>query len=445
MRGFARAVFFVLLCQALAACSAKTHSVHGTVLDITGSLAAIQDNSTNTIFMTEVPEQQRAALQPGLMVEATGGMQDGVLRAKTVLIYGGSPWPKADVAGEAPDRIRHVLFLLQENHSFDNYFGAFPGVDGLHPNVTVEGAVPFHLGTFRPANLPHGRSAVLTAIDSGAMDKFVSAEHSTETMGYYTGADIPTYWAYAKRFALADRFFASSVGPSLPNHLFALAANADDVVMNTLRPPSGGYPFPSLAEKLEQAGVSWKVYDGKKKPERFSALDPFPGFSSFLGDKRLRSRLVPNVQLFRDVRSGGLPAAAWIFPNPEESEHPLTDIRTGMWYVTAVVNALMKSSYWATTVLVVSWDEYGGFYDHVAPPHVDDQGYGIRVPALIISSRAKPGFVDHTVYDFSSVLKLMEKVSGVPHVSDRDARANDIAGSLDMSGPVRAPFLISSP
>jgi len=423
----------------------RADSIRGTVLDVTGSLAAIQNDSSKTILMVEVPERQRDALTPGTSIDIAGRMLDGVLRAENVRVSGGSPWPRVEGVAESPDRIQHVLFLLQENHSFDNYFGTFPGVDGLRPNRTVEGVAPFHLSSFRTENLPHGRSAVLTAVNNGAMDKFVTAEHSSQTMGYYDGTDISNYWAYARRFSLADRFFASSTGPSLPNHLFALAASADDVFTNKMRPPTTGYPFPSLPETLEQARVSWKVYDGRVNPRSFSALDPFSGFSSFREDEALRSRLVPNVQLFRDLFSGGLPAAAWIFPNPEESEHPLTDIRTGMWYVTAVANALMKSPYWSSTVLVVSWDEYGGFYDHVPPPHVDDQGPGIRVPALIISSRAKPGSVDHTLYDFSSVLKFMERALDVPSLSARDAQANDIGANLDMSGPVRAPLLISSP
>ncbi len=277
------------------------------------------------------------------------------------------------------------------------------------------------------------------------MDRFVTAEHSTETMGYYDGTDIPNYWAYARYFTLADRFFCSSTGPSLPNHLFALAASAGDVTSNALRPPPGGYAFPSLAERLESAGVSWKVYDGSASTGSFSPLDPFSGFRSFQKNEALRSRLVSNARLFQDLRSGDLPAVAWIFPNPEESEHPLTDIRVGMWYVTAVVNALMKSAAWGTTVLVVSWDEYGGFYDHVPPKQVDEQGYGIRVPALVISSRARSGYVDHSTYDFASVLRLMETQFGLSPLSTRDAEAQDMSGSLDMARKPLPPLFIGAP
>jgi len=423
----------------------EADGIRGTVLDSTGTLAAVQDERSRTIFMVQVPAAQSEAAEPGRTAEVSGTMQDGILRAQSVRISGGPPWPRVQSLSESQDRIRHVLFLLQENHSFDNYFGTFPGVDGPPPGTKVEGVAPFHLSSPRTGNLPHGRTTVQAAVDGGAMDRFVSAEHSTETMGYYDGTDIPNYWAYARHFTLADRFFCSSTGPSLPNHLFALAASADDVAVNRIMPPAEGYGFPSLAERLEQAGVSWKVYDGGANRGSFSPLDPFSGFSSVMNSQVLRSRHVPNARFFQDLRAGELPSVAWLFPNPEESEHPLTDIRVGMWYVTAVANALMKSPYWRTTVLVVSWDEYGGFYDHVAPPPVDAQGYGIRVPALVISSRARPGSVDHTTYDFSSVLKLMEKQLGVSPLSTRDAEANDMSGSLDMSQPPLPPLLIGAP
>ena len=277
------------------------------------------------------------------------------------------------------------------------------------------------------------------------MDRFVSAEHSAQTMGWYDGTDIPNYWAYARSFTLADRFFSSFMGPSLPNHLFALAADAGDVTANRMTPPAGGFGVPSLAERLESAGIPWKVYDGGSTPGSFSGLNPLPGFSSLMKSSILRSRVVPATELFRDLRDGSLPAAAWIFPDPEESEHPLTDIRVGMWYVTAVVNALMKSSAWRSTVLVVSWDEYGGFYDHVAPPQVDAKGYGPRVPALIISAYSRSGLVDHTIYDFTSVLRFMEGLFGVPPLATRDAQANDIGASLDMAQPPLPRFFIAAP
>ncbi len=463
VRRAVRLVTSALLCAITAACldfgsglvgelggvgretQVKADGIRGTVLDVTGSLAAVKDEASRTIFAVVIPGPVVASLRPGMVVDIAGSMDRGVLRAQKVSISGGAPWPAAVAPAEDQDRIQHVIFLLQENHSFDNYFGSFPGADGIPAEITVEGVAPFHQTSPRTGNLPHGMTTVRAAVDGGAMDRFVSAERSRDTMGYYDNRDIPNYWAYARRFTLADRFFCSSTGPSLPNHLFALAAQAGNVVVNTLKAPAGGYAFPSLPERLQAAGVSWKVYDGGARPGSFSPLDPFSGFGSYQKSDEIRSGLVPTSQLFIDLRSGRLPAASWVFPDPEESEHPITDIRVGMWYVTTVVNALMKSPYWKTTVLVVSWDEYGGYYDHVSPPAVDAQGYGLRVPALIISSRAREGYVDHTTYDFASVLRLMESLFGVDPLSSRDAAAQDISGALDMSRPPLRPFVIEAP
>ena len=423
----------------------QAYGIRGTVLDVTGLLTAVQDERSHTIFTVVVPQAGPEGLQPGMTVEVSGVFSNGLIRARSVAVTGGRAWPQSTVPAEDGGRISHVLFLLQENHSFDNYFGTFPGADGFPPGVKVEGTAPFHLRSARTGNLAHGKATAEAALDEGNMDRFVSAEHSRDTMGYYDQSDIPNYRAYARYFTLADRFFSSFMGPSLPNHLFALAADAGKVSTNMMVPPAGGFAIPSLAERLESAGISWKVYDGGAVPGSFSGLNPLPGFSSLMKSAVLRSRVVPASELFRDLRNGSLPAAAWIFPDPEESEHPLTDIRVGMWYVTAVVNALMKSSAWHSTVLVVSWDEYGGFYDHVAPPRVDAKGYGPRVPALIISAYSRSGVVDHTLYDFTSVLRFMEKLFGVPPLSARDAQANDIGKSLDMSQPPLPPFFITAP
>ncbi|HVO40905.1 MAG TPA: alkaline phosphatase family protein [Spirochaetia bacterium] len=426
-----------------------SYGIRGTVLDVTGTLAAVQDDRSHTIFAVTLPPGGQAAAMPGARVDVSGTFSGGMIHAAKIMPVDGEAWPApAEPAGPAPHRpgpIEHVLFLLQENHSFDNYFGTFPGADGLPPGLSVEGTSPYHLSSTRTGNLAHGKGTALQAVNGGRMDRFVTAEHSTETMGFYNERDIPNYYAYARHFTLADRFFSSFMGPSLPNHLFALAADCGAVTANSLAPPSGGFDFPSLPERLEAAGVSWKVYDGGSSPGSFSGLNPLGGFHSFMKDKALRSRIVSAADLFRDLREGTLPSAAWIFPDPEESEHPLTDIRVGMWFVTAVANALMKSAYWRSTLLVVSWDEYGGFYDHVAPPQVDGKGCGPRVPALIISAHARPGWVDHTTYDFTSVLRFMEDLSGVQPLAARDAAAASIGESLNLDQPPLAPFLISEP
>ncbi len=198
-----------------------------------------------------------------------------------------------------------------------------------------------------------------------------------------------------------------------------------------------------MVDLLGRARVSWKYYEGDR-PERFGLWNPLPGFANFRGNRALLSHLVPNIEYFQDLRRGTLPAVSWIVPNGPESEHPPANLQVGMWYVTAFVNALMKSPYWANTVLVITWDDYGGFYDHVAPPQVDAFGYGPRVPTLILSPYARRG-IDHTQYDFTSVLRFIEERFALPPLTERDRTANSLARSLELRQAPLAPFLITAP
>jgi phospholipase C len=414
---------------------ADTAGVTGTILDRTGDLLTVDDDRTETIYCVTASPAPSPGLLPGVRVNATGRFEAGILAARSLRPIGGSPWPAASAAPPSATGVTHVLILMQENHSFDNYFGAFPGADGLPPGLSVEGYSPSHLPFAVSRNFPHSAAAVRAAVNGGRMDRFVAVEGSPETLGYYDERDIPNYWSYARRFALADRFFSSFAGPTLPNHLFAVAARSPGVDRNLSRPPAGGFDFPSLPDALEKAGISWKCYVGEKEARQFDPLNPLAGFPSLL------PRLVPSGELFKDLRSGTLPSVAWVFPSMEESEHPLTDVRIGMWYVTAVINALMKSSSWQNTVLVVTWDEYGGFFDHVAPPTRDGTMLGPRVPALVVSPWARPGFVDHTEHDFTSILRYVEDLFGVSPLTKWDGGAESIGSMLD-SSPHPEPLLI---
>ena len=419
---------------------ADTAGITGVILDRTGDLLSVEDERTTTIYCVSASPAASSDLVPGMRVSVTGRFEAGILAARLLRRIGGTPWPAAAEASPASAGVTHVLILMQENHSFDNYFGSFPGTDGPSPDLAVEGFARFHLPSAISQNLPHSAEVAQAAMNGGKMDHFVAAEGSADTLGYYDSRDIPNYWAYAKRFALADRLFSSFSGPTLPNHLFAVAALSPGVDTNISKPPGGGFRFASLPDALEAAGVAWKCYVGQKDPREFNALNPLAGFPSLVRDRNQR-RLVSSGELFRDLRAGTLPSVAWIFPSAEECEHPLTDVRIGMWYVTAVVNALMKSSSWQNTVLVVTWDEYGGFFDHVAPPRRFETMLGPRVPALIVSPYARPGFIEHTSYDFTSILRYVEDLFGVPPLTAWDRQAASIAGMLDSAPHLEPLFL----
>jgi len=429
-------------------------TVHGTVLDITGHLVAVLERIGKVIRVAYVPGDLPPDLMPGKTVTVSGQSEKGLIYTSDIRVTGGTAWPPPATPPQPSGRIDHILFLIQENHSFDNYFGTYPGADGFPKGIKVPVEpggepfiVPFHFAFDLTHDLPHTWEAAHAAIHGGRNDGWITAERTLDTMGYYDRTDIPNYWAYADHFTLCDQFFSSLPGPSLPNHLYTVAAQSGGIVNNTYlahRPIEDGFNFQTLAELLGSSNVTWKYYSGED-PKKLDFWNPLPGFKSFKKNKELMTHLVSSTEYFRDLRDGTLPSVAWIAPNFEESEHPIADVRVGMWYVTSCINALMKSPYWKNTVLIVTWDDFGGFYDHVVPPQVDKYGYGPRVPAIVISPYARAGFIDKTQYDFTSVLRFTEDHFNLQLLASRDRLANSIEKSLDLSQQPLNPFLIEAP
>jgi phospholipase C len=280
------------------------------------------------------------------------------------------------------------------------------------------------------------------------------------TLSYYDWHEIPNYWEYAHRFVLCDQFFSSLAGPSEPNHLYTVAAKSGGLVNNPHYRTKGNvaanpddpvivgdtgavYTFPTLAELLQNTRVSWKYYDEKANPKQHSLWNPLPGFRQFQQSPELMSHLVGLNQFYKDANSGHLPQVCWIVPNRADSEHPPDDSARGMWHVTDLVNAIMRSDAWRSTVIIITWDDYGGFYDHVPPPAVDQFGYGPRVPALVISPYARPSFCCHTTFDFTSPLKLIEERFNLKPLTSRDGGANDMLDCFNFQQKPVAPDVIT--
>ncbi|MGC8668237.1 MAG: phospholipase C [Chthonomonadales bacterium] len=260
-----------------------------------------------------------------------------------------------------------------------------------------------------------------------------------------TVQDIPNYWAYAQHFTLCDHFFSSLSGPSEPNHLYTIAAQSGGLVNNPPPAVAGQddvYTFPTMVELLEGSKVSWKYYDEKPNPKRHSLWNPLPGFTQIHDDPKRMDHLVPLAQFYEDLRTGHLPQVCWIVPTFADSEHPPADSARGMWHVTDLVNAVMQSRYWKDTAIIITWDDYGGFFDHVPPPQVDRYGFGPRVPALVISPYSRPGFVCHTRFDFTSPLKLIEKRFGLEPLTERDREANDMLDCFNFRQKPLPPLVI---
>lgn len=403
-----------------------------------------------------------------------------------VALMGASAWSQGPAkapssATPAPprgiDKIEHVIFILQENRSFDNYFGTFPDADGFPPSTCLpklpgssDCVAPFHMPKGQPVwDLDHGWESEHAAFDNGRMDGFVYVHGTPYTMAYYDERDIPNYWAYARRFTLCDRFFSSELAESLTNHLYSVAAQSGGLIqgagsieeLEDVLDDSGGLTIASMVDLFSRNNISWKYYVETRpnpadretygilpalwfgRPKEFSLWNPLPGFRSVREDPSRMSRLVDLKEYFQDLQQGTLPSVSWIVPTFEDSEHPpepLAPVAKGMWHVTSVLNALMESPAWKNTVVFLAWDDYGGFYDHVPPPMVDAFGYGPRVPAIVISPYAKPGYVVHMIYDFTSVLKFIEVRFNLPYLTARDGLANDMHDCFDFNQKPTPPL-----
>ena len=379
----------------------------------------------------------------------------------------GGPGDAGTDGGAGLQRIQHIVVIMQENRSFDHYFGTFPGAEGIPvddagvplaclPQRDGGPCVrPFHDPGDVNGGGPHAEAAAIADINGGAMDGFlISAQggnaHCTDpndpgclngkpidVMGWHDAREIPNYWAYASAFVLQDRMFQSNASWSQPAHLYlvsewsARCTRAGDPTscVNALDAPSpantGPYAWTDLTFLLNRAGVSWRYYlaEGTEPDCRADGDDtcvpqtqlasvpsiwnPLPNFDTVKGDAQL-GNIVPLDQFYVDVKNGALPQVAWIIPDGEVSEHPPARVSTGQAYVTALLNTLMQSPAWESSAIFLTWDDWGGFYDHVPPPVVDSNGYGLRVPGIVISPFAKAGLIDHQTLSFDAYVKFIE-------------------------------------
>jgi phospholipase C len=366
--------------------------------------------------------------------------------------------------------IKHFVFLFQENHTFDNYFGTRGGeVDGIpagtcmpvapgHPEPCVK---PHWIGDDPIVDLGHTQTQFDREYNGGKMDGFVKANSDngrdgSVAMGHYDERDLPYYWNLADNYVLYDRFFSSAKAGSVSNHMFAVTGSAG-VTGKTERIPEGGWgDLPTIFDRLEKAGVSWKFYIENYDPtinyktrDRVELVDraaqviwaPVLAYQRFVEDPELNKHIVDLDQYYTDVQNGTLPAVSYVVPSGD-SEHPPGRIQAGQRLVRALVNQLMLSRLWGSSAFMWTYDDWGGWYDHVKPPVVDKWGYGFRVPALMVSAWNKKGYVDHDTSDFTSILKFIETNWNLEPLTARDRNANDLMESFDFTMPRPRPAVI---
>lgn len=367
--------------------------------------------------------------------------------------------------------VRHLLFLMQENHSFDNYFGTRPGVDGI-PDGTCMPRVPgspepcvrpFRIGGQAIQDLDHTAEAFRAQYRDGALDGFVWAhdrlgKDGALAMGYYDDRDLPFYWNVADEYVLFDRFFTSASAGSIRNHMFAVTGAPGAADGTEAIPAQGWGDLPTIFDRLEEKGISWKFYIENYDPaitfrtrltedvetDRGAQVvwAPLLAYARYVDDPRLFSKIVPLDQYYEDAARGELPAVAMIRPSGN-SEHPPGSVQSGQRLVRALLNELWRSPQWDSSAFVWAYDDWGGWYDHVMPPVVDAYGYGPRVPALLVSPYARRGFVSHETHDFTSILRFVEVNWGLAPLAARDAAASPLLEAFDFAAPPREPELLS--
>ena len=348
--------------------------------------------------------------------------------------------PSVAAAAAAPagvTKIKHVVVLMQENRSYDSYFGhlsdegqpasTFEPTTG-NPDPLVPGASisPFLVSNeCTVADLNHSWNGTHQEWDGGKMDGFTAANvdpadpNGSRTMGYFDQGVLPFYYGIANQFSIADHYFASVLSQTFPNRFYLLAGTSFGHIANDL-PKNGGYTQKTVFQLLDQAHVSYKIYLASFQVEQlFTWVQQHP------------SHVVKLAQYYKDAAAGKLPSVSFVESNPfggvnsESDEHPPANVQVGEKFTHDVMQALVQSPNWTSSAMFLTYDEHGGYYDHVAPPAApkpdniapmlkpgDTPGafdrYGIRVPAMVISPYAKKHFVSHTVYDHTSILRFIE-------------------------------------
>jgi len=422
-------------------------------------------------------------------------------------------------------KIQHVVIIMQENRSFDHYFGTYPGVDGIPmkdgapsvclPNDRGSGcARPYHDTNDLDRGGPHSSYDHVADVDGGKMDGYLLQAHHAaknceatqdprcgagdDVLGYHDERELANYWRYARDYVLQDRMFEPNSSWSLPQHLYMVsewsakcsrigdplscqdAIQTPDLPQDFRRnftrlrvPGRPDYAWTDLTYLLHKRHVSWAYYVmGGDEPDcRDDAMDcpprrqgvrtpgiwnPLPSFDTVKEDGEL-GNVQDIAKFYAGAKSGTLPNVVWLCPAAKYSEHPPALVSAGQAYVTGAINAIMQGPDWNSTAIFVSWDDWGGFYDHVVPPVIDHQGYGLRVPGIVISPYARRGYIDHQTLSHDAYVKFIEdlfldgarldpKTDGRPdsrpNVRENFTQLGDLRNDFDFSQSPRPPQIL---
>ena len=317
------------------------------------------------------------------------------------------------------DSIKHVVFACQENRSFDNYFGHYPkagkfGVPAGYSQPDGNGGTvtPYHFQLHNTSDIHHDWQTIHREWNNGKMDGFFTVDGKS-ALGYYNGSDIPYYYALADSFTLCGNYFCYQLGPTLPNRIALWTGTTGGFTRNH-RIPRGILTWPTIIDLLDDHHISWKCYNlgaGMGSTPEVEFINALPFFKRWFQDKRLYYR---EADYYNDLKEGSLPQVSYLISDAFSSEHPPLNIVSGEKKMAKVINALIQSNLWTSSVFFLTYDEGGGFFDHVPPPQFDAYGPGMRVPTLVISPWVKRGYISGHLYEHNSLMKFLERRFGLP-------------------------------
>jgi len=386
----------------------------------------------------------------------------------------------------SPNKIQHVVVVFQENRTPDNLFHGLPNADIANSGVNSLGqTIPLQpIPLANRYDLGHRHNDFLRMYDNGKMDGADKVSGCNPNQAgcppnpqfqYVNPSDVAPYFQLAQQYTFGDRMFQTNQGPSFPAHQFIISGTSAPTATSTLfaaentnlgagctatpaawvwmidasgAESSKMYPcfeHPTLTDLLNSAGKSWKYYTPSNAgiwvgPNAIQHICA-PANSVCTGPDWVNNVVLNNTQVLTDISSGQLPAVSWVIPTGQASDHPGNNNGTGPSWVASIVNAIGGSSYWSNTAVIITWDDWGGWYDHVPPPKVIEDRtswgsgyvYGFRVPLIIVSPYAKAGYVSHVTHDFGSILKFIEQIFSLPSLGYADAAADDLSDCFNFS------------
>lgn len=383
-----------------------------------------------------------------------------------------------DYVSALRSHIKHVVVIVQENRSFDNMFHGFPGADTVDYGMSHSGYVRLHpVSLGYPADVDHQHKAWVQEYDDGRMDGWDRVDTLPNpdprlAYAYVPRSEIEPYWEMAQEYTLADRMFQSNTGPTFPAHLYLIAGQSEYAANNpnelettrfawgcdspltarvTQIAPNGEevpgpwpcYNFETLADLAMPLGVTWRYY-APGLDELGNIWSAYDAIRHIRYSPYWANVISPETQVLRDAKRADLPDITWVVPTARDSDHPFPLARSprdlgvegavyGPEWVASIVNTIGHSPLWNTTAIVVVWDDWGGWYDHVKPPQLDRMGLGFRVPMMVISPWAKRHYVSHVQHEFGSIVKFTELTFNLPSLHTTDDRSDALRDCFDFT------------